>query len=148
MIVVITAMMSSRMCSMHFGRAPPFLKYGPKTTRGIARAPAHIILASKTWWKQSLKQGKTWTFLPQRFGQYGTEETLWELVESIYQFSRFIQKCRRQDHHKFEPFHLALLNRCLIVILGLYGSHHHGRNLKLILMEPCLERIKVLGWES
>ena len=44
---------------MHFGRAPPFLKYGPKIARGIARALAHIILASKTWWKQSLKQGKT-----------------------------------------------------------------------------------------
>ena len=59
MIAVITAIVSPGMCSMHFGCAPPFLRYGPRTVRGIAWAPVHILLASMSWWKQSLKQGRT-----------------------------------------------------------------------------------------
>ena len=125
-----------------------FLGFGLRPVCGRIRTPAHASLVSKIWWKLSLKQGRTWTCLPQQPRQYGIDGTRWEQEGHTYRCNRCMMRCKRQDQRLFEPANLVPLSWCLTLFLGLHGSLNRCQNSKLILTEPCLGRINVPEWES
>nr|POE95816.1 hypothetical protein CFP56_40130 [Quercus suber] len=57
--VVTTVMRNQRMCFMRFGRAHPFLRLGLSLVHGKVWILVRVFQASKIWWKQLLRKGRT-----------------------------------------------------------------------------------------